>query len=89
MGSVKAAKELQRVLAIGGNLLVSLPVGRQRICFNAHRVHSPMTVLELFSDLRLVDFSYVDDAGKLHNNVEPSDALNLEYGCGLFDFRKP
>jgi SAM-dependent methyltransferase len=88
LGTVKAAKELQRILAIGGILLVSLPVGRERICFNAHRVHSPMTILQFFSCLTLIDFSYVDDDGKFHENANPADAINLEYGCGLFNFSK-
>jgi SAM-dependent methyltransferase len=34
-GTRKAIAELQRVTAPGGQLLFSLPVGRQRLCFNA------------------------------------------------------
>ena len=41
LGTRKAAAELQRVLAPGGQLLFSLPVGRPRVEFNAHRVHDP------------------------------------------------
>jgi hypothetical protein len=48
MGSAKAALELQRVVVSGGSLFISLPVGRERVCFNAHRVHSPTSVLRLF-----------------------------------------
>jgi hypothetical protein len=88
LGSLKAAKELQRILEQGGNLLVSLPIGRERICFNAHRVHSPSGVLELFSSLRFVDFSYVDDAGVFHENAQLDQANHLDYGCGLFHFQK-
>ncbi len=88
-GSVKAAKELQRVLAPGGRLYISLPIGRERTCFNAHRVHHPKNVLRMFSELSLIDFSYIDDNGvfKQHINVPPS--CHMEYGCGMFIFEKP
>ena len=88
MGSVKGAAELQRVLQKGGNLLVSLPIGRERICFNAHRVHSPASVLRLFASLQIVDFSFVDDEGNFHENAQLDQAKSLEYGCGLFHFQK-
>ena len=88
LGSVKGAIELQRILEKDGNLYISLPIGRERICFNAHRVHSPSTVLSLFSSLQLIDFSFVDDAGVLHENAQLTQANHLEYGCGLFHFQK-
>src|SRR5580700_1032824 len=38
-GDLKAVRELVRVLAPGGNLLVVTPVGRARVQFNAHRIY--------------------------------------------------
>jgi SAM-dependent methyltransferase len=88
-GSIKAAKELQRVLSPGGRLYLSLPIGRERVCFNAHRVHAPATVIGIFSDLKLVDFSYVDDDGVMLEHEEVSLKKDLEFGCGMFVFEKP
>ena len=87
-GSIKGALELQRVLGRGADLLVSLPIGRERTCFNAHRVHSPSSVLSLFLSLQLVDFSYVDDVGVFHEDAKLDSMQSLEYGCGLFHFKK-
>lgn len=87
-GSRKAAQELQRVIASGGKLYLSLPVGRERICFNAHRVHAPATVLEMFAQLALVEFSWVDDAGNFHENTPVAEANGQEYACGMFLFEK-
>lgn len=87
-GSVKAALELQRVVKRDGSLFLSLPIGRERVCFNAHRVHSPLTVLAMFQDMKLAEFCYVDDAGQFHENKPVEDATKLEYGCGMFHFRK-
>jgi hypothetical protein len=79
---------LQRVLCAEGTLYFSVPIGRERVDFNAHRVFQPKTVLSAFSDLLLVSFSYVDDAGHLHENQDPTTIPEIEYGCGLFEFTK-
>lgn len=88
LGSVKAALELQRVVSPGGSLFLSLPIGRERICFNAHRVHSPTSVLKLFPQMKLVEFSYVDDTGQYGEKMPVEDALHFEYGCGMFHFQR-
>ena len=85
-GSLKAAGELQRIVGTGGKLFISLPIGRERVCFNAHRVHVPASVLKMFPQMRLVEFSYVDDDGQYHEAKPVEAASHLEYGCGLFQF---
>jgi hypothetical protein len=88
LGSIKAAAELQRVLSRGGRLYLSLPVGRERVCFNAHRVHSPSSVIRMFVKLRLIEFSWVDDVGRFHNNSSHHMAEGQDYACGMFLFEK-
>lgn len=88
-GSVKAARELARVVQPGGLLYVSTPVGRERIEFNAHRVFAPSTIVKMFADLELCEFSYVDDAGKFHEQRSVDEAAHSEYACGMYVFRKP
>ena len=87
-GTIKATRELKRVLVKGGNLYFSLPVGKPRLCFNAHRIHSPEKIIEYFSDLKLMGFSGVDDKGNFLENIEPSQLSNQNYACGIFWFRK-
>lgn len=87
-GSRLAAAELQRVLKPGGRLFLSVPVGRERVCFNAHRVFSSSTIRDFFQELQLKAFSLVDDAGRFNEEVPPDAATDLEYGCGLFEFVK-
>lgn len=88
-GSNKALGELQRVMAPQGRLYLSLPVGRERVCFNAHRVFDPQTIIGTLSGLRLTEFSLVDDDGAYHESVSPDMAAGMEYGCGLFIFERP
>jgi hypothetical protein len=87
-GSVKAALELQRIMSAGGKLYLSLPIRRERVCFNAHRVHAPSTVLRMFSQMKIAEFSFVDDAGHFHQGKPVEAASHLEYGCGLFELEK-
>ena len=88
-GTAKAAMELTRVLEPEGNLYLSLPIGKPRICFNAHRIHSPKRIIELFNGLELVELSVTDDNGSFLSNVQLNESWNAEYACGMFHFRKP
>jgi SAM-dependent methyltransferase len=87
-GTRKAAAELQRVLAPGGELLFSLPVGRPRLVFNAHRVHDPRAVAEFFDELELVEFCGVDDAGEWVEGRQLEDLADSEYACGCYRLRR-
>jgi len=88
LGTKKAACELSRCLAKGGNLYFSLPVGKPRICFNAHRIHSPSQIMEYFSDLKLVEFSGTDDNKKFSENIDINALEQSRYACGMFWFTK-
>lgn len=92
-GWMLAIQTLARMLELGGTLYLSVPIGAQRIAFNAHRVFHPITIVDHAQrmDLRCVDFAWIDDEGRLHE--QPSngvpllpDIAGLRYGCGLFEF---
>jgi ubiquinone/menaquinone biosynthesis C-methylase UbiE len=83
-GSEKAAQEIQRVLAKGGNFYCSLPVDSEcKIYFNAHRAFTRAYVLELFSGLSLVEEKY-------HYGRAVYDFYDAKkgFGTGLFYFTK-
>jgi hypothetical protein len=83
-----AMRSLSRVLAPRGRLYFSVPIGRERVEFNAHRVFDPYTILDAFRDLRLVSFAAVDDAGDLQPQTEPSAWRDARFACGLFELTK-
>ncbi len=87
-GTKKACKELSRVLAKGGNLYFSLPVGVPRLCFNAHRIHSPTQILRYFEGLKLKELSGIDDNGRFIQNIDIKVLERSDYACGLFRFTK-
>lgn len=90
-GDVKAMKELQRVLSPGGNLLFVVPVGKEKLQFNAHRIYSYEQIINNFSSLKLKEFSLIPD-NALDNgmiiNADPELVKNQNYACGCFWFTK-
>ena len=89
-GDLKAIKELVRVLAPGGNLLVATPVGRPRVAFNAHRIYDHEAFAGCFAPLELVEFALIEEHGEGGLIVAPPpECVRAEsYGCGCFWFRK-
>jgi SAM-dependent methyltransferase len=84
----KAMLSLQRVLRPGGRLYLSVPVGRECLCFNAHRIFAPQRVLDTLAGLKLVCFAGVDDSGQLQDGIAPGQLATADYGCGIFEFTK-
>ena len=90
-GDKKAMKQLQRVISDGGSLLFVTPVGRSRICYNAHRVYSFEQIIDQFSELNLEQFALIPDDGTdrdLLIGASPGLVAKQEYGCGCFWFRR-
>lgn len=88
LGTKEACLELSRTLARGGKLYLSAPIGKNRVCFNAHRVHTPQTILKYCKGLKLLSISVVDDEGKFHENVDYRKYTHANYACGMFLFTK-
>jgi SAM-dependent methyltransferase len=92
-GHLKGLANMKRVVAVGGKLYLSVPIGPQRIEFNAHRVFAVDYLLSLVQDFRVDAFSFVDDKGDLHENVvlEPNAVaanFGCRYGCGILELTK-
>lgn len=87
-GPKVACKELSRVIKPGGYLYLSTPIGRERVCFNAHHVFNPKTILKYCKDLELIQFDMVDDEGMLHRNTNVKEYQDKEYSLGMFKFTK-
>lgn len=93
-GHLRGFENLSKILRRNGILYLSVPIGPQRIEFNAHRVFAIDTILTMASkEFELIGFSYVDDLGDLHENIslgvsERESNCGCVYGCGIFEFRK-
>ncbi len=91
LGDMKAAKEIQRVLKMQGDLLIVVPVGKSIVNFNAHRVYSYEDVIAMFNTLELKEFSLLTDDSKGAEfiiDASPEHVQKQNYSCGCFWFRK-
>jgi hypothetical protein len=87
---------LSALVAPGGKLYLSVPIGKPTIEFNAQRVFDARMIPDAASKYGLVlkAFAYVDDVGDLYDESIPlSDVLleqlsSLSCGCGLYVFTK-
>jgi SAM-dependent methyltransferase len=90
-GHEKALRGFWRLLEPGGILYLAVPIGPQRIEFNAHRVFDVDYLVRLTtSAMRLEEISYVDDLGNFHEDVALSEKGLHEctYGCAILALRK-
>jgi len=93
-GYILGLNNFHRILKKGGKLYISVPIGPQRIEFNAHRVFSVGYLLECVEGKYHTDhFSFVDDHGDLHENALITDNdvkrnFGCVYGCGIFEMTK-
>lgn len=93
-GHLKGFENLNKLLNKNGKLYFSVPIGQQRIVFNAHRIFSIPYLLELFDNRYKIDsFSYIDDKGNFYQNEtmeqkDIDDNYGCIYGCGIFEMTK-
>lgn len=87
----KCFDNIQKKLKKGGRFYLSVPIGRERVEFNAHRVFYASTIIECFHALRMEEYSCVSQE-KIEYNVEihkyDNDIHNGEWRYGLFCFVK-
>jgi SAM-dependent methyltransferase len=93
-GYQKALENIRHMLKEGGKFYFSVPIGEQRIEFNAHRVFAVRYLVDLFqTDYQIDSFSFVDDNGDLHKDQPLSEErieknFGCHYGCGIFEMTK-
>jgi SAM-dependent methyltransferase len=83
-----ALAELQRVVKPGGHLILSMPVGKRRVEFNAQRILDPSDCIVQLNEMVLLEFSVVNDDDEFIENASPGAYTDARYCCGLYFFKK-
>lgn len=89
-----AMHSMDRVLKPGGHLYFGVPVGNtEKVCFNAHRVFYPSTVMKSFQNLTLVNMYLIHNmevSEYTPDEVENEKYVDIigDYDCGIFIFTK-
>jgi SAM-dependent methyltransferase len=93
-GYLKAINNITEILKVGGKFYFSVPIGTQRIEFNAHRVFSLEYLINILSqNFDISSFSYVNDKGDFFEEAELTNEnlksnFDCQYGCGIFTLNK-
>ena len=90
---IKAMMSLKRVLRWDGVLYFSVPIGKERLEYNGHRIYSPTTVIKNFEGLTLKEFIVINPDGELRQDLTLEDtkiyeSWDVTYGCAVFIFKR-
>lgn len=81
--------QIQKKLKKGGKLWISLPVGQDRVEFNAHRIFYADTIVKCFAELKLVEYSVIIDRKIQYDAyLHAYDDWSDNYVIGMFCFEK-
>lgn len=53
----KCFESIQKKMKKGGKAYISVPIGKERLQFNAHRIFYPQTIVTCFQNMKLLEFS--------------------------------
>jgi SAM-dependent methyltransferase len=93
-GHVIAIDNIYKILKKNGTFYFSVPIGTQRIEFNAHRVFSLEYLIKLLDPKFIIkSFSFINDKGNFFEDVHISNEnidsnFNCNYGCGIFELTR-
>jgi hypothetical protein len=85
---------IYKMLKKKGKFYFSVPLGKQRTEFHAHRVFALKYLLEMVTPYYDIDaFSYIDDKNVFHENViiseeNLSNNCGCRFGCAIFELTK-
>lgn len=88
-GHLQGMRALERVLAPGGRLWISMPIGQPAVEFNGQRIIHPEQAVKTLESLELVQFTAIPRAGSPVTSMDWSRTLSERGWCGLYEFRAP
>ena len=82
-GHLKGLAQLKRMVAPGGLIYLSTPIGPERIEFNAHRIFAAETLVSWFADdWEILRLAVIDDEVRVRESVDWSGPeLAAHFGC--------
>lgn len=91
-GHLEGLENIEKIVKPGGTLYLSFPITekKEKVLFNAHRVFNYKSIPNWtpLANFELISFSYVDDNGDFHEDVDIKKSFQINSGCGVYIFRK-
>lgn len=89
-GHLKSFKNISKLADNSAIFYLMVPVGKEGVEFNSHRVFNPAHIIKILKnlDFDLIEFNFIDDNGNLYLKSNIKNAENLNFGGGIFCFQK-
>lgn len=93
-GYIRGLENMAYLLKPDGTFYLSLPIGIERVEFNAHRVFNPIKLcnLALENKLQLEEFVWIDSGNAInisaHHTSDMKYLMSQPYNLGIFTFKK-
>ena len=93
-GYAVGLSNMARILRPGGLFYLSVPIGKERVEFNAHRVFDPVSLVRLAATngLMLMEFAWIGPSWNIVQSTNPERDMDelgkLHYSLGVFIFVK-
>ena len=93
-GDKTGLANMSKIIRRGGVFYLSVPVGKERVEFNAHRIFDPLSLVHLAAEngLLLHEFSWVASSQGVVQSELPEQTMaklaQLRYTLGIFTFIK-
>lgn len=85
----KCFAQIQKKMVKGGKLYISVPIGKERLEFNAHRIFYADTIISCFDKLTLLEYSVIaNNVIDYNEDIHKYDSMDKGYVTGLFLFKK-
>ena len=93
-GDLDAMAALRSVLEPGGSMILTIPIGRDRVCAPLHRIYGHERLPQLLDGLEVDEEQYWRKRDARWEQTDRADALDIEgsesfYALGLFRLRRP
>jgi SAM-dependent methyltransferase len=93
-GYTMGLENMVKILRHGGLFYLSVPIGEERVEFNAHRIFNPRSLVQLAATngLLLREFAWIGASRTLIQSTRPEQDMDdlgkLRYSLGIFTFVK-
>jgi hypothetical protein len=93
-GYAVGLKNMAEIIRPGGLFYLSVPIGEERVEFNAHRIFDPRSLVRLAAEsgLTLMEFAWIESSRNLIKSDSPEKDMEkfrkLKYALGIFTFVK-
>ncbi len=90
-GHIEGIEALAAIIKPGGRVYISVPIGKSKIQFDAHRIFSHQHISDIIiGKFEIIYFYIIDDSGRISEfpGDHRYDSSGIKYGCGIYICKK-